>query len=296
VPENDRHAIDRLYEKGEEKRQRINRFCQNARVMSEIQAHQHRPWLEMYCIPQPPLDLDAMDIFHSPHELQARFSESVALNVRLPGHEAKQHATSTMSFDVLYSGWQRVVLEQRLNASPADLNLSVELYYDGRCKMFLPFSTIPPPYAGSPRLDWLVGKVRPDAYLFSIVDGRTNTAAFYHLLVCYIQLLAEKGWENELLLKYRLSDVWRSILFFDCPMFEAEVEKHGVPVCHENTIDIPDSRQTLRYSMAEYVGDELTFATGQWGLIAGSLGILQKNVVDMLFECFEHTREEQTDI
>lgn len=295
VPETDRHAIDRLYDKREEKRQRIERFCQNPRSMSEAQAREMAPWLEIYCIPEPPLDPDMIDLFQCPDEVKRRFQESVQLNVGIPDGEVVPYATSTMPLDVMYSGWRRVVLEQRLDRSPARLNLTVELYDDGRCKMFLPFTLMDPRESNCARLQRVVERGGLEDDLFSIVNGFDSMAVFFHLLGQYVHFLGDKGWQDELLIKYRLTDVWRAMLFLDCPTFENQVTENGIPVCYEDTIEMPDADHTMHVTMAEHAGNEFVFLVVQWSLIASALGVFQKNVTNVVVEWAESVRAQQAD-
>ena len=76
---------------------------------------------------------------------------------------------------------------------------------------------------------------------FRIIDGFNLFLTFILILTKYYELLKREEWNEKLIIRYRLENCWRSILFFDSKAFTEHTEKYGSPVSQKDVIVIPDT-------------------------------------------------------
>jgi hypothetical protein len=242
VAENDRYAIDRLYDRSKRFKGIVEDFCQNEIVISKSQSGQG--WLEIYLMTYP-LGKLSIDNFSMKEYIDSVKSlldsqSTVTLLKRFGG------VTGNIPFNNVATSSNSIIFRQTTPDSLKDLTLTFEFYRNGNAKIIIPFQDIdlwePPKfYEDSEDLKLLRESLGEDGGVFRIIDGFNLFLAFILILAKYFELLERKEWNEKLIIKYRLENCWRSILFFDSKAFTEHTEKYGIPVLQKDVIVIPDT-------------------------------------------------------
>lgn len=241
VAENDRYAIDRLYDRSKRFKEIVEDFCQNKIDISKAQSQQG--WLEMYLMTYP-LGKLSIDNF-----LRKEYIDSVKslLDRQSTVTLLKEfgEATGDIPFNNVATSSNSIIFRQTTPDSLKDLTLTFEWFVNGNAKVIIPFRDIdlwePPKfYEDSEGLKLLRESLGAEGGVFRIIDGFGLYSAFIHILAKYFELLKREKWNEKLIIRYRLENCWRSILFFDSKEFTEHIEKYGIPVSQKDVIVIPD--------------------------------------------------------
>ena len=116
---------------------------------------------------------------------------------------------------------------------------------NGNAKVVIPFQYIdfwdlPRFYEGSENLKLLREALDEEVTFFRVIDGFNIFLYFLIILSKYHELLKREEWNDKLIIKYRLEECWKSILFFDSNHFIKHIEKYGIPISQKDVIVIPD--------------------------------------------------------
>lgn len=268
VPENDRYTIDKLYNKSMRFEETVEHFCRNPIVISQAQANQG--WIEVYLITYPvgKLLIDHMLM----HEKIDSIKLSLDTVTEIKAFKLMGQASGNVPFNNVSTSYDSIVFRQILPENLGNLTLSFEFFKNGNAKIIIPFQYVGPSRdKDSETLQFLREKLGEHEYLFNIIDGFSLFLAFLTLLNKYRELLEAEGWADKLIIKYRIENCWRHVLFFDSKAFVDHVEKYGVPVSQKGQIEIPS------YSYRNWFTDsfeELSERTlADVALIAQSLGL-----------------------
>ena len=244
IAENDRYAIDRLYDRSKRFKGIVENFCQNKIVISEAQSKQGQGWLEIYLMTYP-LGKLSIDKF-----LRKEYIDSVKslLDRQSTVTLLKEfgEATGNIPFNNVATSSNSIIFRQTTPDSLKDLTLTFEWFVNGNAKVIIPFQDIdlwePPKfYEDSEGLKLLRESLGADGGVFRIIDGFGLYSAFIHILAKYFELLKREKWNEKLIIKYRLENCGWSILFFDSKAFTEHIEKYGIPVSQKDVIVIPDN-------------------------------------------------------
>ncbi len=259
VPEKDRFSIDKLYEKGKQFRQRVEKFCQREMIMSEWQAKAQQPWLEMYFLPYPLDQLDIADWPDYAKHLKERFEKPLSVPIPLPTEaeastEIPQDAVFTLEniieFNNFFITSQSISMRQTTKKTLSLLPPTFEFYHNGAAKIFISVPLIAQQQINRPLFTSFLEHIdQEDLNLFRFIDGQQLFNACVALIMAYVKLLEEQDWDGQLLAKFRISNSWRSVLFIESKDYIQHVQSYGVPVCHMDRLEtdlLPHTMQDIK--------------------------------------------------
>lgn len=244
VAENDRYAIDRLYDRSKRFKGIVEDFCQNEIVISKAQSKQGQGWLEIYLMTYP-LGKLLIDNFSRKQYIDSVRSlldrQSTATLFKEFGE-----ATGNIPFNNVATTFNSIIFRQTKPDSLKDLTLTFEWFVNGNAKVIIPFQyldleILSQVYENSTNHKSLRESLGEEVAYFRIIDGFNLFLTFILILTKYYELLKREEWNEKLIIRYRLENCWRSILFFDSKAFTEHTEKYGSPVSQKDVIVIPDT-------------------------------------------------------
>lgn len=279
VPENDRYTIDKLYDKSKRFEATIEHFCINPIVTSQAQANQG--WIEVYLITYP---IEKLLIDHMlMHEKIDSIKLSLDTETEIKAFKLMGQASGDVPFNNVSTSYDSIVFRQIRPENLGDLTLSFEFFQNGNAKIIIPFQYIDPSRdKDSENLQFLRGKLGDKEYLFNIIDGFNLFSTFLILLNKYQELLEAEGWADKLIIKYRIENCWRHVLFFDSKAFVDHVEKYGVPISQREKIEIPSySYRNWFTNSFERLPDQ---TLAHVAMIAQCLGLTLESFLQAIFK------------
>jgi hypothetical protein len=247
IPETDRHAMDRLVERGAKRRERFNNFAQDTRRFSKTEGS--HGWANIYISPRPfgTIEREGLATLSS--------MESLLEKSRKPGKiPLSQDGQAGFNANLPFSGGQpafdSVLLKQSAPHTDAFNALTLELDIYGRAKILVPIEH------ASGIEAWHVEGVRSsrarDAIESSIAAThdqyallhRCNMEKLWLTVAClvsyYLDWLGEDGSITGYDVAIDLKNVWRFVPFFDFDSWGEHVGRFGLPVVKSHDIRIPD--------------------------------------------------------
>jgi len=236
VPETNRYVLDKLYEKSARLQEEIEFFCRREIAIS--QAEEKNGWIEIYAMPYPLNQLSITQFFEKTFvdNLKNKMNEPTRVELT----ENTWFSTS-IPFNIASAGYRSIIFRQTSPGTLALMGLTFQLFINGNAKIIIPFQYIP----FNSELNSVVWKKliealeKEDGYLFRFIDGLKMLIVFVVLLEKYFDILKSQGWQDDILIAYRLENTWRTILFFDISAFSKHIDKYGIPVCQRYNTQIP---------------------------------------------------------
>jgi hypothetical protein len=283
VVESDRYAIDRLYDRSKRFKGIVEDFCQNKIVISEAQSRQG--WLEIYLMTYP-LGKLSIDNFLGRVDIDSikTLLDSQSAITYLYEHG---EATGNVPFNNVATSSNSIIFRQTTPFNLKDLTLTFEFYKNGNAKVIIPFQYIdilqelPTFYKDSKNVKLLRESLGEEEDMFRIIDGFNLFSCFLLILGKYFELLKREEWNEKIVIKYRLENCWRSILFFDSKAFTEQTEKYGVPISQKDVIVIPDTLSGDNWFIRSF-DDISNEVFDDFALITMSLGFHLTSVVEAI--------------
>jgi len=137
LPENDRHAIDRLVDKGRAANLTFEDFCNDPRIL----AHNDEPWLSVFLKPALPPPERPDDWISSQHVASAR--SEFSSQTQVPFTSGVAYFDANIPFHTAVLGHDALILRHQPKNDLVTPNLEIELFHDGRCRLFVPIISRP---------------------------------------------------------------------------------------------------------------------------------------------------------
>lgn len=134
VAENDRYALDRLYERVKVARDRFAAFCQDERTFAKGESEW--AWAQVFLSPYPYGSIDRPELLET--ESIAKLIEGSRLARVLMASGSPNPISGNLPFESGYPTPQSVVLQQRGSADLAYNSLTAEVFVDGRARLQIP--------------------------------------------------------------------------------------------------------------------------------------------------------------
>ncbi|MFN8515009.1 MAG: ATP-binding protein [Thermomicrobiales bacterium] len=253
VPETNRYAMDRLVEQGRDARRRFKRFCKDTRTFSRGEDGQ--AWVHLYLAPAPPLVVtdksDTEDRRRTQRAAERLLERSRQPTVILPselGLTTEQPITGNSPFDTALPTHESTILRQHAGISRAYNSLSVELFEDGRAKLFIPIHAMNVlqdiDQVESSRVRSVLRSLEGDdnSYLLRFLDVAQLWAGVAILVAFYRDWIRDEfgaAGPSSIKVAIRLVSAWRAVPFFDHDAWGEHVEKVGLPVILADDIRVP---------------------------------------------------------
>lgn len=250
----DHYSIQQLYDRSKEAKLLIETFSENQFGISEAQYDEKQCFLEVYLYTLP-LNTFTFDDFQSKDffdKLIKNFSEQVEIFSQL--------FTASVKLNNFYSSLDSYILRQTNSDNSIDRVGTLELFYNGNMKIMFPIPTLSTENWENMREDYFpnyenfynaLSKTEKD--FLKIIDGNDFFVVFMTFFNQYIRLLKKRNYSEEIGVRFRIINSWRTLLFFNDETYIDSIKKHGSPICLKSEIEIPefDRGNLLRYSLEE---------------------------------------------
>lgn len=230
-PENERRALDQLWERSRVARERFREFIESSAIVSK--AEESTPRLSVFLFPDPWGDQD----------LKTRITlEEFTSVMKDTGREFGE-----IPFDNIFSAHDGFIARQVADNDPYNYVLTYRHYYDGTSVACLPLrcgsfgSVMSARYRegydhfrsfcdicqanGLKSADWLDVNL-----LVAVVAGFVQKQE---------QLMKTGRIVSSISVKVRFENVWRKVPFIDTESYIAQIQEHGVPVIQDDDFFVP---------------------------------------------------------
>lgn len=247
VPENDRHAFDRLIDAGREQAKRFQAFCCDDRSFSQAEASS--PWMRIYLVPYPTGSFDKSNMLFDdePDKLLQRSQ----LPFTIPLGELGSGVTGHLPFNYLQDSPGGISLRQALQGQAAFNTLTMQLDVNGRAKIFIPLSHCVRHWnAGnihavkSAASRSTLGRIMNDWdeqewRLLSFVDIAELWLTIATLVTYYRDWLDTSPPAFKLRTSIQLENTWRHVAFYDDDTWAEHVDARNLPILDRGDIWLP---------------------------------------------------------
>ncbi|MBP2045207.1 AlbA family DNA-binding domain-containing protein [Methanobacterium aggregans] len=238
---NDHYSIQKLYDRSKESRLWIENFSQNRFGISKGQSNQNQCFLEIYFYTMPVNKFEFND-FSSENffkEVIKNFSEKV--------HILSQYFVGSIELNNYYSSSSSYILRHITPENSIDLGTTMELFINGNLKVILPVPTISIENLDYSDPDYL--EILGDFYellseneyqYLEIIDANKFFVEFMVFYKQYIQFLKNKNFNGTLGVRFKITNSWRTLLFFNDENYLNLIREYGCPICLKSGIEIPN--------------------------------------------------------
>ena len=238
VSETDRYALDRLIENGGDVRGRFETFCKDRRLFSK--AESNRGWVNIFLSPYPLGAIEKEDLSLTDNLCKLLESSNRPHSVPLgPG----SYITGNMPFDSARTSHRSVVLEQRGSESLHNNTVGIQLFADGRAKLFVPLQSVNDfDYIDSQDVKSFLREVvgvNPKG-LLQFFDMGALWLSIANLVTFYEHWLERPEWMTQVQVAITLQNVWRAVAFFDSDEWVQHVQQLSLPIVRENSVTVPE--------------------------------------------------------
>ncbi len=247
IPEDNRFAIDRLYDNGKELGKRFDEFCKDDRVFSKVEENQG--WVNIYLSPYP-LGFKVRDeMLYSQAIYKLLEKSQEPQDIYLDPNE--KIGSGYLPFNSGQMGVQSIILKQVTPEKLPYSTITAELFFDGKAKIFIPLEYVQIlkniNQLKSQKVIRVVKNLQEsdkesDFYLIRFFDLKKLFAIVTNLLNYYQKWYYDNQLFNSLRFAISLENIWRVSPFVDSDEWGSFTEKYGLPIQHVNSLRIPNQR------------------------------------------------------
>jgi len=315
TPLNDPSILDDLHQRKKDWKRRVEEFCQTEIGLTSAYTGDNEyniqgiPMLEIFGIPTTLdesvcedvlWDLDGFkqivqssELFLIPDDLDSVDDDAKAEM----GIDADTYRAT--SSGAVAQNW--VSHDESGDKDSAHTPLTIKFFQDGSAKFFTPVPTIAPENINDYNMSWSTIKDYCDPWPSEIqlVDGQNLVVTIHNLVNMYMNLLLEYDWPietNEIYLKSRLRNGYRSMLFFDAEWYCDLVRDYGPPICYDQIVESPRG-DPLQYNLDVSEEERMGSVLGQMSLILQCFGLPvqeTESIVNVLIESILDTNLDST--
>ncbi len=255
VPEHDRYAVDRIIERGRKGREAFGRFCQDERTFSRGEDETGR-WVSIYLWPHPYGIVEyksGIDTEESVESLIQRSQSPTKFIFQKEDGTTLFSGDGTIPFTAGQLTHRSILLRQIAPSQVWLQTLSIELFFNGCAKIFVPLPDTTPIFhqqvtesVKSPQVRRVLTaciaqdqEYRLHNLRFFDANGLWTTIAV--LINFYRDWLGQPSVLSDIKIGIELSGTWRSVPFLDVDEWAAQVEKLGMPIVGSAHITIPQN-------------------------------------------------------
>ncbi len=251
IPEDNRFALDRLVDNGQEIAKEFAEFCNDERTFSK--AEENQSWLNIFLTPYPLGAIERSDMLStdgienliklSKNQIDIYFGPSLKIG------------TGNLPFNSSQLGIGSVILRQVEQSKVAFNSLTMELFIDGRAKLFIPIKIINPLDEKNPTnipksletkqaLKEISGtqRLNSSSYLLRFFDVIELWKSVLVLLSFYQECFGKTLEQNNTRIAISLNNIWRLVPFYDSDEWGTYVKKFGLPIQQVDSTRIPNKK------------------------------------------------------
>lgn len=242
--EDNRHAIDDLHRKAEEYQKKLDEFRQ---IDYGFCKGEEIPRLEIFLNTSPFNQFEVKGLHTTRNDYEALLPYFSSLyTVKDETNGTNLSTSGNIPFDTFSTYHNSVVIRQMKGKDLAYNGLSLEIDIHGNTKIFLPLtqnalairhiSGLNPEY-----LEVLNNYHQDSIHSLTCLDGKDLLGASVGLFAKIFSFLIEKGYQGDLEVMLRLTNCWRTTMYFDSQTFRDHIKRHGLPVCMKHEQSFPEN-------------------------------------------------------
>ena len=247
IPEDNRFAVDRLYDNGKELSKSFDEFCKDARMFSRNEENQG--WVNIYLSPYPLGLIERNEMWYSKAINRLIEISQKPLDIYLDAN--KKIGSGNLPFNSGQMGVQSIILKQVTPEKLPYSTITAELFFDGKAKFFIPLEYVQIlknlDQLKSQKVIRVVKNLQEsdkdsDFYLIRFFDLKKLIAIVTNLLNYYQKWYYNDQLFNSLRFAISLENIWRVSPFVDSDEWGIFTENYGLPIEHVDSLRIPNQR------------------------------------------------------
>jgi hypothetical protein len=230
--------------------------------------------------------------FHFTDFYSKKFFEELIkiFNSPVPLCKGLEEFETCITLNNFYSSFNSYILRKIINEiGPNELGVTIEIYENGQMKLLLPLPQFSDPlfllriYNESNYLKEFIQQIK-DINNLRIIDGHSLLLIFANLINQYINLLMRNNFTNKLNVRLRLTNTWKTIIYFDSENYIKFIKQYGLPICIKDEIEMPSFRRGRGLEMDIHKHNGLDFMS----FIYAALGIPCDFVIQFTEGLYSH--------
>lgn len=247
IPETDRYSVQKLFERSNELKERVEAFSQNPFFVSELQTEQNQCFLEAYFYTLPFNKFRFRDFYTK------QFFNELCTDFSAPVTFLSDSIKANIPFDKFYSSSYSYILRHVTPGNDiVDIvnTITIELFRDGNIKVFIPIQRLPTKflpdslpeiYRDSVHFKTFLDMISGDEFkALNVIDGYNLFTCFAIIFNKYCKLLKKNNFQKGLTARLRFSNSWKRLLYFDDEQYLIFLKEYGFPICLKSKIEIPE--------------------------------------------------------
>lgn len=302
VPEANRYTIDRLVDAGRDVTKQFEAFCKDERTFSESEAKQG--WIRLFLMPYPLGTIHKLEMANDEGIDRLIKLSQTPLPIRieqLAGLNMVEIGTGNMAFDYGQPSINSIILRQAKPKRSMGLNLpTAQFFYDGRAKVFIPFSCLPSwekrdiDQLESDQVKQALDKIwnddpRMGTQLLNFFDIGQLWPTVIGVLNCYQHWLSDEQWLPDVQVALTIDHTWRAVPFFDLDEWGIHVQRFGLPFADKDIVRIPSA--AMRQGLTMKLGTNLWLKL--CALIALEFGLSAELFANASFSAMKKSAQSQ---
>lgn len=279
MPEKDRYAVDRLYDRQRQHAKQFERFFHNSPTRY---SNDQLAWLTLVLSPYPSGLIDRYSVLY-PENVEQLFLHSqqpidLYIGEQLIGN-------TILSFTSVQPTNDSLILRQVVPTHVAFYSLTLELFVDGSAKIEIPIPLVDLLSTSNELENFKSVHVKEalqqfidaqSAHLINFFNIGQLWKAMYSLLSFYLNWLeSDISLIPEIKFAFRLRNVRRCVPLIDMDEWGTHVKRFGLPVLFTDTVNVPDEAGKGYIHAVEENGHDLWSVLGkEIGLASGLAGNL----------------------
>lgn len=232
ISENNRHTIDLLYSKSRENMNRIENFRQ---IDCCFSASEKTPHIAIFIntVPFQTFKIDDLISGDRYKALLDFFNKSIEIEDEFEGQ--KMSLSGTFSYDTVNSIHNGIILRQMHGNNLGYNGVSIEIDVHGNAKIIVPTASALLNASENPKTDDHYIQVM-QKYDLDSIDSMffIDPKSFWTIIAMlnkYFNFLLSCDYKNEVEIKIKLINAWRTTIYSASKVFREHISQFGIPVC-----------------------------------------------------------------
>jgi predicted HTH transcriptional regulator len=283
IPANNRYTIDELYRKALKYEEELEKFRDFD--LTFCRGEGDIPYLEIYVNTVPFNHFIITEFFQRENleKILQQFNGDFTITENVSGNNYISF-NGNMKFDSLNTYYNSVSIRYLEQQDLAYNGLTVEIDISGNLKLLIPLNQKKyySEFFAERYTNVITRSQENSISSIRFLDARQIFGAILGLINNYVKYLDEKGYKDELELKLRLRNCWRTAIYIDNQKFIAHVENFGVPICMKTEQYFPMYPIPLNFQ--DIKSHPITEVVGLFSHVANALGLPSDITTISVFE------------
>jgi hypothetical protein len=297
VPEDRRHALDRLADQGREIGRRFQRFC-SVEMSPRPVGDRDLAWLNLFVMPSP-LNLTEKPNLCSREGVDSALALSLQPRSFLPG--ASSDVRANLPFSHAHATYDSLLLRQSSIGTITRPSVTAELFPSGSMRLHIPVPLLP--FSGAwtlvedPEVDSVFHEMsqadrdqRQDTLLLDFFEAPKLLLQVLLAVAYYEDWLGENHWSPDFRVALTLRGFGDTVPLIDCSSWKEQVQEWGLPVIPRD-FAVPEDQLRPLVMRAEILDRDLGFAMTRE--VLASCGLRENLLGPSLVRIIEQSLESQ---